>query len=64
MGGDKIAVSMGFFTDGPDHFRRHFQLTGHAFFFGIQDTSGDHKLDEIHFLLLGFFQVAEGIGNG
>ena len=64
MGGHEIAVGVGFFADSPDHFRRHFEFSGHAFFFGVQDPSGDHKLDKIHFLLLRFFQVAEGIWNG
>ena len=64
MGGHEIAVGVGFFADSPDHFRRHFEFSLHDFLFGVDEHSGDHMLDKIHFLLFIFFLVAEGIWNG
>ena len=56
-----IAQLVGLVADGLDHFRRHFQLAGGAFFGGVQHAAGDHQLDKVHPLGAGLGELGQGL---
>ena len=64
MSGNLISGSVSLLTDGANHFRRHLQFTGNAFFFCVQHTAGDHQLHEIYMFGFGLFQMCQSFLYG